>query len=154
MTDKYRDNLDASATQGEIDLRISEALNQINCEYEFDHENSAFIVNTNLDNDRSHYVFINSTTEVFLGIEMRKIFAPSIHISGQFDANTSNLLLRENAKTIFGNWLVDVSDDMNFAVFSVTVTASLGAKALGDMIDWVAYVADSMEERLTGMDSI
>ena len=154
MNDEHEDSSKMLSIGLQYDPRIAEALDQINCQYEIDQDNGDFSIGVILNNNRTHDVLIQSKTELFMGVEMRKIFAPALYISGPFDANTSNLLLRENSKILFGNWLVDVSDGLHFAVFSVTVAASLGAKALGDMIDLVACVADSMEERLTGMDSI
>ncbi len=98
-------------------------------------------------------VTICSATEEFMGIELRDISSASLVSDGIFDARTSNFLLRENAELQFGNWRIEVGpENKHYAIFCMRVSASLPHRALAEIMDTVAQIADHAEEQLSGLD--
>jgi hypothetical protein len=148
-SDSAKDNIPSP------DPRIVAALDEMDVAYEIDADgdDADCVVLVGFDDNRTHKVVINSSTKDFMGVEMRSISSIALVSDGAFDARTANLLLRENSVVEFGSWqtLVD-SDNTHIAVFSVTVGASIRAQALVDLVCMVARIADSTEQRLSGLD--
>lgn len=136
------------------DPRVSSALDELDIPYECDPSTGRFEVLVQLENGRSQTVFIRSATNIFLGIELREICSAALESEGPFDARTTNLLLRDNAELVHGDWSIHLNEDSSkhFAVFSMTGLASLAPDPLLSIIQCVAEVADEMEQRLSGLD--
>lgn len=135
------------------DPRIISALDDLDYPYEVNPKTGDFHVRYNFDDERAQMVSISSTTEEFMGIELRDIYSTSILSEGIFDARTANLLLRENSGMKFGNWRVEVgAENRHYAVFCMTVSAALPHRALAEIMDMVARTSDEMESRLSGLD--
>jgi len=135
------------------DPRIISALDDLDYPYEVNPKTAEFHVRYNFDDDRAQMVSISSTTEEFMGTELRDISSASLVSDGIFDARTANFLLRENSGMKFGNWRIEVgSQNKHYAVFYMTVSAALPHRALAEIMDTVARIADEMEGRLSGLD--
>ena len=136
------------------DSRVSSALDALDIPYECDPSTGRFEILVQLKNGRSQTVFIHSATNKFLGIELREISSPALESDGPLDARTTNLLLRDNAELVHGDWSIHLNEDSSkhFALFSMTGLASLEPDPLSSIIQCVAEVADEMEHRLSGLD--
>ena len=136
------------------DPRVSAALDELDIPYNYDPATGRFEVLCQLKNDRSQAVFIDSKTNDFMGIKLREISSPALESDKPFDSRTTNLLLRDNAELIHGDWCIHMNDDSSkhFAVFSLAALASAEPEPLWGMIQCVAEVADEMENRLSGLD--
>ena len=135
------------------DPRIVSALDDLDYPYEVNPTTAEFHVRYNFDDERAQMVSIASTTDEFMGIELRNISSASLVSEGIFDARTANFLLRENSGMKFGNWRIEVgSENKHYAVFCMTVSAALPHRALAEIMDIVARIADEMENRLSGLD--
>ena len=135
------------------DPRIISALDDLDYLYEVNPKTAEIHVRYNYDDERAQMVSIASTTEEFMGIELRDISAASLVSEGIFDARTANFLLRENSGMKFGNWRIELgSENKHYAVFCMTVSAALPHRALAEIMDTVARIADEMEGRLSGLD--
>lgn len=135
------------------DPRILAALEDLEYPYEIDSRTAYFHVRYIFEDERTQMVTICSATEEFMGIELRDISSPSLVSDGIFDARTSNFLLRENAELQFGNWRIEVGpENKHYAIFCMRVSAALPHRALAEIMDTVAKIADHAEERLSGLD--
>jgi hypothetical protein len=136
------------------DRRVSSALDELDIPYNYDPITARFEVLCQLKNDRSQSVFIDSKTNDFMGIKLREISSPALESDKPFDSRTTNLLLRDNAELVHGDWCIHMSEDSSkhFAVFSLAGLASAEPEPLWGMIQCVAEVADDMENRLSGLD--
>lgn len=135
------------------DPRIVSALDDLDYPYEVNPRTAEFHVRYNFDDERAQMVSIASSTDEFMGIELRNISSASLVSEGIFDARTANFLLRENSGMKFGNWRIEVgSENKHYAVFCMTVSAALPHRALAEIMDIVARIADEMENRLSGLD--
>ena len=135
------------------DPRIVSALDDLDYPYEVNPTTAEFHVRYNFDDERAQMVSIASSTDEFMGIELRNISSASLVSEGIFDARTANFLLRENSGMKFGNWRIEVgSENKHYAVFCMTVSAALPHRALAEIMDIVARIADEMENRLSGLD--
>jgi hypothetical protein len=137
------------------DPRVVAALEEQGVTYEIKtcEDSADCVVLVGFDDNRNHRVVINSNTKDFMGVEMRSISSIALVSEGPFDARTANLLLRENATVEFGSWqILADSDNTHIAIFSVTIGASIRSKSLVDLICMVARIADSTEDRLSGLD--
>lgn len=136
------------------DPRVSSALDELDIPYNYDPSTGRFEVLCQFKNDRSQAVFIDSKTNDFMGIKLREIFSPALESERPFDSRTTNLLLRDNAELIHGDWCIHMSEDSSkhFAVYSLSALASAEPEPLWGMIQCVAEVADEMENRLSGLD--
>ena len=135
------------------DPRIISALDDLDYPYEVNPKTGDFHVRYNFDDERAQMVSISSSTNEFMGIELRDIYSTSILSEGIFDARTANFLLRENSGMKFGSWGIEVgSENKHYAVFGMTVSAALPHRALAEIMDTVARIADETENRLSGLD--
>jgi hypothetical protein len=136
------------------DPRVSSALDELDIPYTCNPATGRFEVLVQLNNGRSQTVFIHSATNKFLGIELREISSAALESEGSFDARITNLLLRDNAELVHGDWSIHLNEDSSkhFAVFSMTAVALITAEPLWSIIECVAEVADEMENRLSGLD--
>jgi hypothetical protein len=136
------------------DPRVSSALDELDIPYTCNPATGRFEVLVQLNNGRSQTVFIHSATNKFLGIELREISSAALESEGSFDARITNLLLRDNAELVHGDWSIHLYEDSSkhIAIFSMTGFASLPAKHLSTIIECVANKADDMENRLSGLD--
>ena len=135
------------------DPRILAALEDLDYPYEINQRTGDFLVRYNFEDERTQMVAICSTTDEFMGIELRDISSPSLLSEGIFDARTANFLLRENSELKFGNWCIELgSENKHYAVFCMRVSAALPHRALAEIMDTVAKIADRAEERLSGLD--
>ena len=135
------------------DPRILAALEDLDYPYEIDPQTADFHVRYNFKDERAQMVTICSTTDEFMGIELRDISSASLVSDGIFDARTANFLLRENSALKVGNWCIELgSGNKHYAVFCMRVSAALPHRALAEIMDTVAKIADRAEDRLSGLD--
>ena len=135
------------------DPRIISALDDLDYPYEVNPKTAEFHVRYNYDDERAQMVSIASSTEEFMGIELRDISSASLVSEGLFDARTANFLLRENSGMKFGNWRIELgAENKHYAVFCMTVSAALPHRTLAEIMDTVARIADETENRLSGLD--
>ena len=135
------------------DQRVFEALEQMGVTHDIDEDTGNFLVLVEFKDGRTQQVFIRSATTEFMGVEMRTISSVALINQGPFDTRTANFLLRDNANVSFGSWQVEVDQERtHYAIFSMTVSASLRAESLVDLLGMVARIADTTEERLSGLD--
>ena len=135
------------------DPRIITALDDLDYPYEINPQTADFYVRYNFEGERTQMITICSATDEFMGIELRDISSPSLLSEGIFDARTANFLLRENSELKFGNWRIELShENKHYAVFCMRVSAALPHRALAEIMDTVAKIADRAEERLSGLD--
>ena len=128
-------------------------LDDLGYSYEIVPETATFKVAYGFEDNRTQVVFIPSRTEEFLGVELREISSIALSSCGIFDGRTANFLLRDNANLKFGAWCIEIGEDnAHFAVFSVKVSAALPVRPFAQILELVAKVADSTEERLSGLD--
>ena len=135
------------------DPRIIAALEDLDYPHEINPHTADFHVRYNLEDGREQMVTICSATDEFMGIELRDICSTALVSDGIFDARTANFLLRENAELKFGNWCIRLGvENKHYAVFCMRISAALPHRALAEIMDTVAQIADRAEERLSGLD--
>jgi hypothetical protein len=144
---------DSASEHPAPDPRVVALLDDLGYSYEVSPETGTFKVAYGFEDNRTQVVYIRSLTEEFLGVELREISSPALSSSGIFDGRTANFLLRDNANLKFGAWCIEIGEDnAHFAVFSVKVSAALPVRPFAQILELVAKVADSTEERLSGLD--
>lgn len=144
---------DSATGRTDPDPRVAAILDDLGYSYEIAPETGTFKVEYGFEDNRTQVVYIRSRTEEFLGVELREISSPALSSSGIFDGRTANFLLRDNANLKFGAWCIEMGEDnAHFAVFSAKVSAALPVRPFAQILELVAKVADSTEERLSGLD--
>lgn len=144
---------DSASERTAPDPRVVAFLDDLGYSYEVSPETGTFKVEYGFEDNRTQVVYIRSLTEEFLGVELREITSPALASNGIFDDRTANFLLRENANMKFGAWCIEIGqDNAHFAVFCVKVSAALPLRPFAEILELVAKVADSTEERLSGLD--
>lgn len=134
------------------DAHIAECLRELGLTYQMD-EDGDFRLVLRLENNRSQICIIKSGADEIFGQRARKVYSPALRSFGPFDPRTADILLKENAALLAGNWLVSAdSEDTHLAIFQISLPHDASASHLGDVITGVTLIADQMEQRLSGRD--
>lgn len=134
------------------DTRIRSHLEELGYEYEIEADGT-FRVGMQLPNGRVQRVWIQSKTETFGTLEIRKILSPAYLSNSPFPVAVANQLLLDSASKKLGAWQMIIQDDQYLAIFSVKIPAHSNANELKDYLSAVVGSADGMEESLTGEDN-
>lgn len=133
------------------DARIRKALESKGFKYSVTDAGN-FKCTFNVDDNRTHLVFINSGTQSYRGMELREVWAIGLKANGGFSAQIANDLLQDTERRKMGAWKVIKEDDTHYAVFFVVIDANADAETLVSAIKIVIDVADEIEEKITKAD--
>ncbi len=131
--------------------KIKELLRKAQLEYEI--EDGIFRLVVDVGEDRSQLVFINSQTKEIGGEEIVEIWSPAYtETPNQQERLALHLLIASENKEI-GAWQAYLSDAQVTFIFVAKVPLSaLTPSFLEAICEYVAIIADEVEERLTGED--
>lgn len=140
------------AQETPADSRIRSNLEELGYQYEIEADGN-FRVGMQLPNGRVQQVWIQSKTETFGTLEIRKILSPAYLSNSPFPAAVANRLLIDNAIKKLGAWQTITQDEQHLAIFSVKIPADSNANELKDYLTAVVGSADAMEDALTEEDA-
>lgn len=128
------------------DRRVERILLQEDITYSID-EDGDFRVVFDLGEGRSQLAYIISDTSDYEGLEIREIWSVGYQSEeGPFPADVANLLLEDTFTRKLGGW----ARDEGMAVYIVRLDADADADELINSLLLALYVADEVEESLTG----
>jgi len=105
-----------------------------------------------LEDNRSQWIYINSNTERFHGLEIREVWSFAIDISGLPDPGLMLYLLKNNRELKFGSWrMSEKSGGGYFVIFAAQTSAESDADMLYAVMEMVMSVADGLE-KMYGQD--
>jgi hypothetical protein len=133
------------------DARIRKALEEKGYKYKVTDAGN-FNCTFNVDDNRTHLVFINSNTQSYRGMELREVWAIGLKATGGFSAQIANELLQDTERRKMGAWKVIKEDNTHYAVFFVVIDANVDAETLVSAIKIVIDVADEIEAKITKAD--
>ena len=133
------------------DPRVAKLLDQIGWKYEVDKDGD-FKLLFNLENDRTHLVYVMSKTEKLRGLEIREVWAPGFRVGEDPDPEVLLHLLKENARKKAGAWRVIGTGDRQMAVFAVQIEAEADAETMKTIVTAVIETADQLEKEVTDAD--
>ncbi|MEO0374592.1 MAG: hypothetical protein AAF329_08210 [Cyanobacteria bacterium P01_A01_bin.17] len=135
------------------DPRVKQALDEAGMPYVILGDSGQFKVSVTLQNKRKQHVFINSETQKFGDLEIRRIHSAAYRSPGAFPPAIANQLLMDSNKKKIGNWQTVLDGKKtHYGVFTMKVDADLPASQLLKLMMETLATADKMEAELTGKD--
>ena len=131
------------------DSRVRAALDRASLKYRVDSDGD-FRLTFEVDDDRTHVVFINSNTEEYGDMEVREIWAVGATSETGFSAAKLEELLKKNGTYKIGAW--HLTKNGQRAVFTVVVSARANSDTIDSMVRLVAKTADGLEKEWLGTD--
>lgn len=102
---------------------------------------------------RTQNVYVRSHITQVESFWVRDIFSVAFEVDGPIHPDMAVALLRYNHTVKCGAWLwLPKHDDKTMVVFSSNISADAPAAVIGSVINYVALVADDLEEQLYGTD--
>lgn len=135
------------------DSRVTDILTSANIKYEVDPDGDYRVV-FGFEDGRSQLAFINSSTENFVGTEIREIWSVGIRGKEPFSAAVANSLLEKNSHYKIGGWELVHQDEEILAVFKVPLSADASESELTSALQTVAIQADEVEKEFVGSDDL
>lgn len=143
----------AQADSEKGDPRVKQALDEAGIPYAILGDSGQFKITVTLQNQRKQHVFINSKTQKFSDLEIRRIHSAAYRSPGAFPAEVANRFLMDSNQKKIGNWQTVLDSKKNhYGVFTMKVDADLPASKLMVMLMETLTTADKMEAELTGKD--
>ncbi len=149
-------SLAVATTYGQVsssgpDARLIRAMEDTGLEHEIDEDDDVKIL-LGWDDDRSHWVWVNTLTENYEGIEVREVWGIVAEYASTDDVPKDVLLdlMTTNFQLIFGKYSLVVNEDTGVVtvLFVATVAADLDGVTLKKVISFVGEVADEKEKEL------
>ncbi len=128
-----------------IDERLQAPLAALNLKYMFESNTVSFKQPVG---KRSQVVYIDSDTDFFDKFEVRQVYSTIHESTKPLDQNRLQQLLVASSKKKIGAFEIIEKDGSFFVIFTAKVSPMLDAADLKSVIDMVATVADSIEERM------
>lgn len=117
-------------------------------------DNGQYSAQVSTNDGRSQLTFVNGKTYAYGGYEVRELYSLAYSSSQAPSAEHIALLLRENSRQKFGNWeyQVDATTGTHMLYFAMNAPAAASDDTLAELLDYVAYMADAMEQQLFKSD--
>jgi len=143
--------------EASVDHRVEDALRQAGLKFRNDRDGD-FVLSFELDNNRSHTVYIRSQTQAWGNMEIREAFAFAYQSNIRLSQANLEKMLEANSAVKSGAWQLINKQTLDgpkiSALFCVKLAADCDGDALKTVVWGVARMADEMEEGLnSGRDS-
>lgn len=144
-----------SDSSSKADNRVRRALESAGLKYSVDGDGD-FRVHFKFKSGRTHLVFVNSETERYDGLELRRVWAFGFVSDKEVSKNNLQVLLERNGRYKLGAWNLQKHRRTGkwSAEFRVVVPADCPASELRSIIELTADVADEIEKESTGADKL
>lgn len=135
------------------DPRVHQQLKNAEIKYRVDKDGD-FVVIYNLENDRTHAVYVMSETHTYGKLEKRTVLAPAFSLgnSDTLPGVVANHLLSLNSDTIIGAWGILKFSNGKVAVLSASIPADASAEELSYTLQALSTSADEIEQEFAGND--
>lgn len=137
------------------DARVKKLLDGAKLKYSINDSNNYVVTYTMENNpDRSHIVFVVSSTETYKGTEIREIWSIAAILPDYPDEYTIHDLLETNSTIKAGAWAMEQTEEGEvWVLYTVKVpAASMTSKELANLTYFVAEICDEFEEEYVGDD--
>lgn len=135
-----------------VDDRMKTALDSLQYKYEITADGDFKLI-CKIDETRTQVVFVNSSTEIFQGMEIREIFSPAaVSAPDGLTAPFLRKLLEDNFGKKLGAWQMISGSQSSLITFTVKTAASTPADNVNKIIWMVAHTADELEKEISPAD--
>lgn len=143
----------AQSESSKVDLRVKKALEDADIPYIIQGDSGQFKIQIKLQNNRKQNVFINSSTQKYGELEVRRIHSAAYLSPSEFSKTIANKFLVDSNRKKIGAWHT-ILDRKNsyYGVFAMKISADLPASQLIELIFETVQTADTMEADLTEKD--
>ncbi len=143
----------APDSSSKADKRVRRALESAGLKYRVN-DYGNFCLHFTLKGGRTHLVVVNSETERYEGLELRRVWAIGFATGEAISENNLQVLLERNGRYKLGAWNLQKQRRTGkwYAEFRVIVPADCPASELRSIIELTADVADAVEKASTGAD--
>lgn len=136
------------------DSRVKKMFDSMNVKYTINSSGN-FVVSYTMENnpERSHGVFVVSSTETYKGSEIREIWSVAAVLPSYPDEYTVKEMFETNSTIKVGAWAMEETDEGEvWVIYTVKVLANMSAKDLTNLVYFVAEICDEFEEEYVGDD--
>jgi hypothetical protein len=130
----------------DYDQSVKRQLDLMELDYEID-EHGDFKFLWPVGDNRTQLVWINSTTNSYLGQEIREVWSPANVYSGPLPADVANMMLLDSYEKIMGGWYVyqEQEGGRRICAFCTKILANADRETLRAALMITAQAADEME---------
>ncbi len=135
------------------DPRVGKALDSAEVVYDInDSGNYVVSYEINGNPERSHSVYVISTTETYEGLEIRELWGVGAVLEDYPDYDMLAAMLEQNASIKIGSWGMEYGEAEVYLLYMIKVPAAISGAELANLIYFVAEVCDEFEVEYVGDD--
>lgn len=130
------------------DIRVQTVLNQLGYSYDIDSDYDYRLI-LDVGSGRTQLVFLNSSTNVSRGQEIREIWSMANKYADFIPQQAAQKVLLDSFDKIIGSWYAIETGESYIIAFCAKIPAESSSDYVNAAIQAIARGADSMEQVLT-----